>query len=61
YPLANGNSVFIEPFSRDCSLHWEITPRGTIIGYWAVGSGCEQESGSDKSMFQTITAPSKYY
>lgn len=61
YPLVNGNSVFVEPFSTDCSLHWEITPRGTIIGYRAVGSGCEQESRSDNSMIRTITAPSKYY
>ena len=46
YQLANGNSVYIEPFSEDCSIHWEVSPRGTIIRYRAVGSGCEQEPGS---------------
>lgn len=60
YPLANGNSVYIEPVSKDCSIHWEITPkRAIIIGYRAVGSGCEQGSSSaDNSALRKITAPS---
>ena len=60
YPLVNGNYVFVEPFSKDCSLHWEVTPGDTIIGYRPVGSGCDQGSSSD-SMIKTITAPSKNY
>lgn len=58
YPLANGDYVYVEPVSRDCSLHWEVTPRGTIIGCRAEGSGCEQESAADNSTVRTITAPS---
>lgn len=47
YPLANGNSVYVEPLSENCSIEWEISPRGTIIRYRAVGSVCEQESGAE--------------
>ena len=57
YQLANGNSVYIEPLSGDCSIHWEISPRGTIIRYRAVGSGCAQEPVSDKSFIRTVTPP----
>lgn len=56
YPLANGNSVYIEPLSEDCSIHWEISPRGTIIRYRAVGSGCAREPGPD-SFIRTLTPP----
>ena len=56
YQLANGNSVYIEPLSEDCSIHWEISPRGTIIRYRAVGSGCEQKPGPD-SFIRTLTPP----
>ncbi len=56
YPLANGNSVYVEPLSEDCSIHWETSPRGTIIRYRAVGSGCEQESGAD-SFRRTLMPP----
>ena len=57
YPLVNGNSVFVEPFSEDCFIHWEVTPGGIIIGYRAVGSACKQGSGSDDITIKTISAP----
>jgi hypothetical protein len=44
YPLANGNSVYVEPIGEDCSIHWEATPRGTIVRYRASGKGCEEEA-----------------
>ncbi|HAK89388.1 MAG: hypothetical protein A2X55_10750 [Nitrospirae bacterium GWB2_47_37] len=57
YPLAGGNSVYVEPFSENCSIHWEITPRGTIIRYRAVGKGCEQESSSDAFIRNLMPPP----
>ena len=45
YPLANGNFVYVEPVSADCSLHWEINQGGIIIGYRAKGNGCKQSEG----------------
>jgi hypothetical protein len=52
YPLANGYYMFVEPLSPDCFMHWDINPRDKIVGYRAVGSGCEQKrsesSVSDK-------------
>lgn len=56
YPLANGNSVYVEPISEDCSIHWETTPRGTIIRYRTEGKGCEMESSSD-SFIRTLMPP----
>lgn len=43
YPLANGNIVFVEPYRKDCYVHWEVSPRGIIIGSSASGSGCEEK------------------
>jgi len=59
YQLANGNSVYIEPFDSDCFIHWEVTPkRGIIVGYRVVGSGCGQELSSDNSSaLQKMTTP----
>ena len=45
YPLANGNFVYVEPVSADCSVHWEINQDGIIIGYQAKGNGCKQSEG----------------
>jgi len=42
YSLANGYYVLVEPLSEQCSVHWNINPRDKIVGYQAVGSGCEQ-------------------
>jgi hypothetical protein len=53
YPLANGYHVFVEPLSKECSVHWNINPRDKIVGYHAVGSGCEQKKSDDS--LQTIT------
>ena len=47
YPLANGNFVYVEPVSADCSVHWEISQSGIIIGYQAKGNGCKQVGVSD--------------
>ncbi|MEW5744939.1 MAG: hypothetical protein AB1805_05835 [Nitrospirota bacterium] len=57
YPLANGNSVYIEPFAKDCFVHWEVNPRGTIIGYRAEGSGCVQAASADNNSPRSTTAP----
>lgn len=58
YQLANGNFVFVEPVGRDCSVHWEVIPKGIIVGFQARGNGCEQEQSPD-NFIQTLTAPSK--
>jgi hypothetical protein len=46
YPLVNGDFVYVEPVSADCSLHWEIDPGGIIIGYQVEGNGCKPGEGS---------------
>jgi hypothetical protein len=33
YKLDNGNWVYVEPDSKNCFIHWEVNPEGTIIGY----------------------------
>jgi hypothetical protein len=33
YPLDNGNWVYVEPDSKNCYIHWEVTPQGIIVGY----------------------------
>lgn len=55
YPLANGNSVFVEPLGQDCIVHWEINPKNIIIGAKAVGSGCTQEQGPGTELLRRIT------
>ena len=45
YPLANGDFVYIEPVSADCSVHWEINQSGIIIGYLAYKNNCKQSEG----------------
>jgi hypothetical protein len=47
YPLANGDFVYVEPVSADCSVHWEISQSGTIIGYQAKGNGCKEGGPAD--------------
>ena len=41
YNLQNGNTLFIEPGRPDCYIHWEVDPKGIIIGYLPVGQGCK--------------------
>ena len=53
YPMAIGYYVFVEPLSEKCSVHWNINPRDKIVGYQAVGSGCELKK-SDGNL-KTIT------
>jgi len=55
YPLANGDFVYVEPVSADCSVHWEISENGIIIGYQAKGNGCNRGGGPDKSIINTKT------
>jgi hypothetical protein len=50
YPLVNGDFVYVEPVSPDCSVHWKISQSGTIIGYQAKGDGCRQGGGPDNSI-----------
>lgn len=61
YPLANGNYVFVEPVGKDCNVHWEVHPNGMIVGYRAVGSGCEFEGGtsSGADIVNTMTQPTR--
>lgn len=47
FPLANGYYIFIEPFSRDCFIHWKINPQDRIIGYFPKGQGCATAKGSE--------------
>ena len=56
YPLANGDFVFVEPISNDCSVHWEVHPEGIIIGFRTKGNGCEQ--GQKYDFIKELTAPS---
>jgi hypothetical protein len=53
YPLSNGDFVYVEPVSADCSIHWEINQKGIIIGYQAKGKGCKWQ-GPD-SIIKTKT------
>lgn len=32
YQLDNGNWVYVEPDSPGCFIHWEVNPKGVIIG-----------------------------
>jgi hypothetical protein len=57
YPLANGDFAYVEPVSADCSVHFEISQGGTVIGYRAIGNGCKQGGGPDNSVTKTKAAP----
>lgn len=53
YPLANGNYVFVEPVSQGCAIHWEVSQRGTIVGF-KIEDGCKEGT----SAIDQITKPS---
>jgi len=53
YSLNNGYYVFVEPLSKECSIHWDVNPRDLIVGYRAVGSECAQKRPGNN--LQTIT------
>jgi len=40
WPLNNGSSVYVEPFSAQCLIRWKVSPGGSIIGYETVGEDC---------------------
>jgi hypothetical protein len=50
YPLSNGNFVYVEPVSADCSMHWEINQSGIIVGYQAKGKGCKRGEGPNNGI-----------
>jgi hypothetical protein len=54
YVLANGNFVYIEPISADCSVYWEINSGDIIIGYTAKGIGCDQGPATGKKEQFTV-------
>jgi len=60
YPLANGHFVYVEPFSDGCSLHWEVSSNGILVGCRTVGSGCAEELRNDNDMVRKLTAPSSW-
>ena len=41
YKLDNGNSVWVEVAWKECFIHWEVNPEGTIVGSKIEGSGCK--------------------
>jgi hypothetical protein len=53
YPLSNGNFVYVEPVSADCSMYWEVNQSDIIVGYQAKGKGCKGGSGSKNSIIKT--------
>jgi len=40
YKLSNGNWVYVEPDRPGCFIHWEVNPKGIIVGYKLEGSRC---------------------
>lgn len=50
YQLANGYYIFVEPFSKDCFIHWKINPRDIIIGYFVKGVGCSDAHRNDEDV-----------
>ncbi len=53
YPLANGGFVYVEPVRADCSVHWEISQSGIIVGYQGKGDGCKGGGGPDYNIINT--------
>ncbi|HMK43251.1 MAG TPA: hypothetical protein VK445_03860 [Dissulfurispiraceae bacterium] len=49
YPLASGNSVFVEPFDDKCLIHWEVAKNGIIIGMLRTEGDCPKETTSTDS------------
>jgi hypothetical protein len=33
YKIDNGNWVYVEADSKNCFIHWEVSPQGIIVGY----------------------------
>jgi hypothetical protein len=50
YPLSNGNFVYVEPVTADCSIHWEINQSGIIVGFQAKGKGCKGGGGPNNGI-----------
>jgi hypothetical protein len=38
YQLENGNWVYVEPDSKNCFIHWEVNPKGIIVGFKLEGN-----------------------
>ena len=41
YDLRNGNWVYVSPSKEGCLVHWEVNPRGIIVGYHTEGNLCD--------------------
>ncbi len=40
YQLDTGNWVYVTPLSKRCLMHWEVNPKGIIVGYRIEGTRC---------------------
>lgn len=40
YDLKNGNWVYVSPSKEGCIIHWEVDPRGVIVGFRTEGGEC---------------------
>ena len=40
YFLENGNSIYESPEKEGCIVHWEVDPKGMIVGYRSEGGKC---------------------
>lgn len=40
YSLSNGNWIYVVPHREECLIHWEVNPKGIIVGYRTEGGGC---------------------
>lgn len=43
YTLANGHWVYVEPDRANCEIHYEVDGEDIIVGYQAVGTGCQDQ------------------
>jgi hypothetical protein len=41
YQLENGNAIYASPESEGCIVHWEVDPKGIIVGYRSEGGQCK--------------------
>ena len=43
YTLPNGHWVYVHPDRHHCELHFEVDTAGIVVGYRAVGAGCQNQ------------------
>lgn len=64
YPLANGDTMFVEPVFDGCEMHWQIRPSGLIVDYKAVGDTCYPKPGTPgapESTGEQMTRPTNFW